>query len=79
MVISLNTHYARFSHFYARSPYEAKSAVRNGLWLTAFMVYVFSSLIQKYTYPGGCPGGRCLGGHVLGDSRCKCRGGGGVF
>ena len=28
--------YARYSHFYARSPHEAKSAVRNGLWITAF-------------------------------------------
>ena len=38
MVISMNTHDARFSHFYARSSYEAKSAVRNSLWITAFIV-----------------------------------------
>ena len=36
MVISMNTHDARFPHFYARSSYEAKSAMRNGLWIMAF-------------------------------------------
>ena len=39
-----NTHNARFSHFYARSSYEAKAAVRNGLWITALM---YSTVIEN--------------------------------
>ena len=35
MAISMNTQDARFPHFYARSSYEAKSAVRTGLWIMA--------------------------------------------